>query len=98
MRFLARIKRGSAVDKHWRGNRRAGGFIGAIPFRLVDNQYVSRELDESQVTAIRNNISVQLETAGVLPSAPVVEKQPVPPMEKPSRRKNGNGGITQEEG
>lgn len=79
MRFLARIKKDSHVDRLWRGNRRVGGRVGAVAFRLAAGTYQSvGELDESQVAAIRANPSVELEALALsLPPPPEPEKKSV---------------------
>lgn len=78
MRFLARIKKGSATDKLWRGNRRAGGLIGAVNFRLIDGVYCStRELVDAEVNVLRANRSVELETLQIMPAAVAAPAEPI---------------------
>ena len=65
MRFGARLKRGSAIDRLWRGQSRMGGELSGVPFHLVGDLfagfYVVDKLEPDQVTALRHNPSVELD-------------------------------------
>lgn len=75
MQFLAHLKRGSAVDRMWRGAHRLGGKIAGVAFKLNGGDfatgiYSAGELAAAEVTALRNHDSVQLESIGAHGGAP----------------------------
>lgn len=77
MQFLAHLKRGSAVDRMWRGAHRLGGKIAGVAFKLNGGDfatgiYSAGELAAAEVTALRNHDSVQLESIGAHGGAPAM--------------------------
>jgi hypothetical protein len=82
MQFSAHLKRGSAVDRMWRGRRQLGGKIAGVAFQLVGQMttgvYSAGELSSAEVAALRYHDSVQLEAIG----APAGEAAVAPTPER----------------
>ncbi len=79
MRFFARIRAGSTVDRAWRKHNRVGGEVAGMPFRLEagpGSPFVSMELAPDQVTVLKEQESVEVESMGVLSTIVDIMKDP----------------------
>ena len=76
MKFSARIKPGSHIDRSWRQHKRLGGIIAGVKFTLKGRFYVTDELDADQVSLLRHNDSVELEATGTMPMASKATSEP----------------------
>ncbi len=79
MRFFARIRSGSTVDRAWRKHNRVGGEVAGVPFRLEagpGSAFVSMELAPDQVAAMKEQESVEVESVGVLSTIVDIMKDP----------------------
>lgn len=84
MKFLARIRKGSAVHNMWRGQSRLGGELRDVPFKwsIAEHQYLStRPLEPAEVTLFDHHDSVQIEMIG----EPVGAAVPRPPAESANK-------------
>lgn len=80
MKFSARVKRGSAIDRAWRASSRLGGVLHGVGFKLKGGFFESIEddIDADKVAALESHPAVELVAAGIAPAAPVEAVKPVP--------------------
>lgn len=71
MRFLARLKKGSMIDRELRKFNRVGVARYGIAFKLAGTieggYYASGEISATQVAELRNRKDVEIETIGTIP-------------------------------
>lgn len=65
MQYHARIRRHSPVDKLWRRDKRIGGTVFGVHFRIHANAFVSRPLTPQQVAKLHGHPSVEIEATAV---------------------------------
>ena len=71
MRFFARIRRHSTIDKQWRRYPRIGGLVHGVRFGFDANgQFVSGELNSEQISKLRGHPDMEIEGFGALPDMP----------------------------
>lgn len=80
MNFAASIKKGSPVDRLWRGQRRLSGELHGLRFHLVGTfqagTYQTSSVPPGHVPAMQNHASVQLEAMDVAPDVAPADAPP----------------------
>ena len=69
MKFFARVRTNSAMDKFWRGMHRVSGELLHVKFTLHGQHFVSGELTADEMQNLKHHPSVDIEAFATLPES-----------------------------